>query len=287
MALGKGLKALIQEEPTSLVREENGKMILSVSVDRLMPNENQPRVHFDPDALQELASSIRQHGVLSPLIVRKEKEGYLIIAGERRWRASRMAGLDEVPVIVENLPDEQILEIALIENIQREDLNIMEEARAYQNLIDHFGYTQSQLAEKIGKSRSNVANVLRLNALPERVCQLTRENRLSYGHARCLLGLEDEADQIRLAEEACDGRLSVRQLEQKVAALKKGKPQEKEPEEPDQYVQDVQDQLSSFFDLSVSLKHKKDKGKIEIPYSSLDELDQILTRIGIRQQEEE
>lgn len=284
MALGKGLKALIKEEPDNL-STENGRMIVSVGIDRLIPNPDQPRVHFNEAALQELADSIRIHGVISPLVVSQTDGGYLIIAGERRWRASRIAGLTEVPVILENVPEEQILEIAIIENVQREDLNIIEEASAYKSLIDHFNYTQAQLAEKIGKNRTTVANILRMNALPETIQEMTRQSRLSYGHARALLAVEDEQEAVRLAEECADGKMSVRQLEKRIAALKKPKPEKQTVEDP--YVRDLEDRLSGYLDSPVVLKQKKNKGKIEIPYSSLEELDRILSRIGLEGQEEE
>lgn len=284
MALGKGLKALIKEEPDNL-STENGRMIVSVGIDRLIPNPDQPRVHFNEAALQELADSIRIHGVISPLVVSQTDGGYLIIAGERRWRASRIAGLTEVPVILENVPEEQILEIAIIENVQREDLNIIEEASAYKSLIDHFNYTQAQLAEKIGKNRATVANILRLNALPETIQEITRQSRLSYGHARALLAVEDEQEAVRLAEECADGKMSVRQLEKRITALKKPKPEKQTVEDP--YVRDLEDRLSGYLDSPVVLKQKKNKGKIEIPYSSLEELDRILSRIGLEGQEEE
>ena len=284
MALGKGLKALIREEPENL-SSADGRMVLTISIDRLFPNPDQPRVHFDQTALEELAASIREHGVISPLVVRQTDEGYLIIAGERRWRASRIAGLTEVPVLVENIPDDKILEIALIENVQREDLNVIEEACAFQNLIDHFGYTPAQLAEKIGKSRAAVANVLRLNALPDEIQQMVRAGSLSYGHARALLGIEDPKTALALAEAASDGKMSVRQLEKKAAALKNPKPETEVRENP--YVRDLEDRLSGYLDAPVILKQKKNKGKIEIPYGSLDELDRILSLIGLNRQEEE
>ncbi len=281
MALGKGLKALIQEEPENL-KKADGKVILSLNIEKLMPNSDQPRMYFDDRALEELATSIKEHGILSPLIVKQEKEGYLIIAGERRWRAARRAGLREVPVIVENIPEEKILEIALIENVQREDLNIMEESLAYQNLIDQFHYTQEQLSEKIGKSRASIANVLRLQNLPEEIKRLTRDGRLSYGHARCLLGAEKEEDQLLLADLAKDGGMTVRQLERKVSALKKGEESEPPKEDPNApYVNDLQERMSDFFESPVKLKHSKNRGKIEIPYKSLEELERILERIGL------
>ena len=216
-SLGRGLDALLDDN-TSV---ESGVTMLRIS--QIEPNRSQPRKDFDPQQLQELADSIKEHGVLQPLLVCEKDGGYVIVAGERRWRASRMAGLTEVPVLVRDYDDQTIAEVSLIENLQRSDLNPIEEAAGYRNLIEKFGFTQESAAERVGKSRSAVANSLRMLALPEPVQALLREGRLSAGHAKVLGGISDADRCVELAKASADGKLSVRELEKAAAAAENPK----------------------------------------------------------------
>ncbi len=218
-SLGRGLDALLDDNAS----EESGVTTLRIS--QIEPNRAQPRKDFDQQQLQELADSIKEHGVLQPLLVCEKDGGYVIVAGERRWRAARMAGLTEVPVLVRDYDDQMIAEVSLIENLQRADLNPIEEAAGYRNLIDRFGFTQESAAVRVGKSRSTVANSLRLLALPESVQALLREGRLSAGHAKVLGGISDEKRCVELAKSSADGKMSVRELEKAAAAAEKPKKQ--------------------------------------------------------------
>ncbi len=282
MALGKGLKALIPEEAPKNLRREDGKMVLEAAIDRVRPNPDQPRKTFNQEKLEELADSIKLHGIIQPIIVRSDNDGFIITAGERRWRAARMAGLTEVPVLVQDMSEDAVLEIAVIENIQREDLNVIEEARGYQTLIDRFGYTQAALAAKLGKNRTSVTNVLRILNLPESVQVNVINSMLSFGHARALLALPEEKDQLALMDKIIREDLSVRQTEQAIAAMKKVRV----PKAPDMFAEDLGERLSRFLDTKVNVKNRKGKGKIEIQYASLEQLDQILAGLGIPGEDE-
>ena len=214
-ALGRGLSSLLKEEivPIEIAKSEN-----QVSIDLLYANKEHPRKYFDDEKIKELANLISTHGLLQPIIVRKESSGkYKIVAGERRYRASKMAGLKEVPVIIKDFDEKEIFEVALIENIQRDELTAIEEAQGYQKLVEEYGYTQSELAAVIGKSRSHIANLLRLNQLPESIKEMINDGRLSMGHARCLIGL-DNAEEI--AAKIIDNDLSVRKTEELVSGSK-------------------------------------------------------------------
>lgn len=214
--LGKGLEALFAENAT----EDQAKTV-TLRLNEIEPNRGQPRKQFDEEALAELAESIAQHGVLQPLLVRPMPGGaYQLVAGERRWRASRIAGLDEVPVVIRELNDREAAELAMIENLQREDLNPMEEANGYQTLMDTYQMTQEEAAKAVGKSRSAVANALRLLHLPAPVAAMVEGGRLSAGHARALLSFQTEEEQVELAQQAADGALSVRELEKRAKAAK-------------------------------------------------------------------
>lgn len=218
-SLGRGLDALLDDNAS----EESGVTTLRIS--QIEPNRAQPRKDFDQQQLQELADSIKEHGVLQPLLVCEKDGGYIIVAGERRWRAARMAGLTEVPVLVRDYDEQTVAEVSLIENLQRADLNPIEEAAGYRNLIDQFGFTQESAAERVGKSRSSVANALRLLALPDPVQALLREGRLSAGHAKVLGGISDENRCIELAKSSADGKMSVRDLEKAAVMAEKPKKQ--------------------------------------------------------------
>jgi ParB family chromosome partitioning protein len=270
--LGKGLDVLFVDNDTT----DNG--ILNLRVSDIEPNRDQPRRHFDEAALAELADSIQQHGVLQPLVVRPlPGGGYQIVAGERRWRASRMAGLSEVPAIVRDMSDSEVMEIALIENLQREDLNIMEEAAGYHALMEEYDMTQDQVASRVGKSRSAVANALRLLNLPDDVAAMVREGKLSAGHARALLPLSP-AQQAEAVKAILANALSVRQTEQLVKRLlnKQEKPEkEKNPTAVD-YVAVAERELSDSIGRACHIAHGKKKGRIEIEYYGVDDLNDLL-----------
>ncbi|MFE1630254.1 ParB/RepB/Spo0J family partition protein [Brevibacillus reuszeri] len=270
--LGKGLNALI----TSNLIEE-GEQVKEVSTSEIRPNPYQPRKEFEQSAIDELAGSIKEHGIIQPLIVRKSIKGFELVAGERRLRAAKLAGLKQVPVVVKAYTDQQLMEIALIENLQRENLNPLEEAEAYEKLIAHHDYTQDQLAKKIGKSRPHVANMLRLLQLPEGIRKMVSAADLSMGHARALLTVTDEKAQQQLAKDVVDKGLSVRQLEELVKQLsvsretKKKKPAKNEP-----VLIAIEERLRSRFGTSVKIKKGSKRGKIEIDFYSQEDLQRIV-----------
>ncbi len=277
--LGKGLEALFVDNETEEITPSTLKLT------EIEPNREQPRKDFDEKALSELADSIREHGVLQPLLVRPLKDGrYQLIAGERRWRASRMAGLTEVPVIVRDLDDQAAMELALIENLQRTDLNIMEEAAGYRELMERYGMTQEVVAKRVGKSRPAVANALRMLALPEATARLVREGKLTAGHARALLGLPDPAEIDPLAERVLAEGLSVRETERlvadrKVSPEKKPQPAVKNWGEDSRLKQTVL-YLSEYFGRKAQIKAKKDgTGRIVIDFYSKEDLEALLKQM--------
>lgn len=275
--LGKGLNALI----TSNLIEE-GEQVKEVPISEIRPNPYQPRKEFEPAAIEELAQSITEHGIVQPLIVRKSIKGYDLVAGERRLRAAKSIGLKNVPVIVKSYSDQQLMEIALIENLQRENLNPLEEAEAYGKLISHHEYTQEQLAKKVGKSRPHVANMLRLLQLPEKIRHMLSTSALTMGHARALLTVEKEQVQLQLAKDVIDKGLNVRQLEEMVKQLtvsretKKKKPSKNEP-----VLIEMEEKLRSRFGTSVKIKKGTKRGKIEIDFYSPEDLQRILDILDI------
>jgi len=270
--LGKGLNALI----TSNLIEE-GEQVKEVSVNEIRPNPYQPRKEFAQSAIDELAESIKEHGIIQPLIVRKSIKGYELVAGERRLRAAKVTGLKRVPVVVKAYTDQQLMEIALIENLQRENLNPLEEAEAYEKLIAHHDYTQEQLAKRIGKSRPHVANMLRLLQLPDGIRQMVSSADLSMGHARALLTVSEEKVQQQLAKDVVDKGLSVRQLEELVKQLsvsretKKKKTAKSEP-----ILIAMEERLRSRFGTAVKIKKGTKRGKIEIDFYSQEDLQRII-----------
>lgn len=292
--LGKGLEALIPNfdfdlEETSKVSGGDGDKVVLLPVESIMPNRFQPRRDFDPEKLQELAESIKEHGVVQPVIVRKDGNKYEIVAGERRWRACRLLGMDRLPAIIKDYDNKELTEIALIENIQRQDLNALEEASAYQLLVDEFGYTQEQLAKRIGKSRSSVANTLRLLLLEKKVQEMLQSGLLSAGHARALLGLEGSA-QVAAAEKVVEKDLTVRQTEvlvkriiQEEAAAQAENGEEEENKEEDAFneiLQNVEESLMEVLGTQVRIKSRdKEKGRIEIEYYGQEELERIIDLI--------
>jgi ParB family chromosome partitioning protein len=275
--LGRGLDALLggADEPASAT--DDG--LRNVAIDALAPGKYQPRSHMEPEALAELAESIKSQGVMQPILVRPLPGGrYEIIAGERRWRAARMAGLQTVPALVRDIPDQQALAAALIENIQREDLNPLEEAAGIHRLVQEFGLTHQAIAETLGRSRTAVTNLLRLLELAPPVRELLAQGRIDMGHARALLTLP-VARQIELAREAADKRLSVREVEERAAAALKGG----QPRRPrvDRDVARLEEEWSGRLGTTVQIKSRgKRGGKLVLIYRTFDELDQFLTRLG-------
>jgi len=250
-------------------------------INKVEPNRDQPRKVFDEDALNELAESIRIYGVLQPLLVQKEKDYYRIIAGERRWRAAKIAGLKKVPVIIKELSEKEILEISLIENLQREDLNPIEEAEGYQRLLQEFDMTQEDLAQRVSKSRSAITNTIRLLKLDEGVQKMLSDGALSPGHARALLSLEDNEMQKEAAERIIREGLSVRDTERLVKRLTTKKP-EKQPPLPaqDDFIyRDLEEKMRQILETKVQIKNKGKRGRIEIEYYSPDELDRIMAML--------
>ena len=288
--LGKGLDSLIPdmnvggastpktEVKTKIVEKVVEKPVeVKVKLSKIEPNKEQPRKNFDEDALIELSESIKQHGVLQPILVQERKGYYEIIAGERRWRAAKLAGLKEVPVIIKKFTEQQIVEISLIENIQRENLNPIEEAIAYKRLLTEFNLKQDEVAERVSKSRTAVTNSMRLLKLEERVQQMVIEGKISTGHARALLGIEDAEIQYQAACKVFDEKLSVREVEKLVKSMNTPKREVKKPEINQVIYDDMSEKLKQIMGTKVSILPKNnEKGKIEIEYYSSEELERII-----------
>ena len=286
--LGKGLDSLITNKvntaktttaTTKPAVKKDEKVVegILVNINKVEPNREQPRKNFDEDALLELAESIKQFGVLQPLLVQQKDDYYEIIAGERRWRAAKLAGVKEVPVIEKEYTDQEILEIGLIENIQRENLNPIEEAIAYKRLLEEFNLKQDEVAERVSKSRTAVTNSMRLLKLSDKVQQMIIDDMISTGHARALLAIDDPELQYTLANKIFDEKLSVRETEKLVKEIKNPKkPKEKKPVANSFIYQDLEEKMKSVFGTKVSIASKgKGKGKIEIEYYSDDELEHL------------
>ncbi|MCD6581312.1 MAG: ParB/RepB/Spo0J family partition protein [Desulfuromusa sp.] len=279
-ALGKGIGALL-----SSAAQEGGKKYFSCPIEELKPHDRQPRKTFDDKKMAELVASIEEKGIIQPLVVRRQADHYQIIAGERRWRAAQKAGLDRIPVVIQDVSEDWALEIALIENIQREDLNPLEEAGAYRHLMDSFDLLQEEVARRVGKDRSTVANALRLLRLPEKVKNDLIENRLSMGHARALLALEQDEDIIEASHEIIRKKLSVRETERLIKKIKSMfgtrtlKPVVEKTVDPNLLALEntLQEQLGT----QVKLLSKGQGGRIEISYHDQDELSRILDLISI------
>jgi len=271
-SLGKGLESLIPkaDKPRSMVNE--------IDITDIYPNPDQPRKIFDEEALAELTDSIRRNGIIQPIVLAKTEEGYVIIAGERRWRAAGLAGLRRVPAVVREISREsEQMELALIENIQREDLGALELARAYKNLMETHGYRQEDVAEVVGKSRSAVANTIRLLGLPARVIEALELKQITEGHARCLIGL-DEKKAVEILIKIIENNLSVRETEK--LASKKEKPEvEKAQPSENVFLLSLKSEMEEFFKTQVEIKSRKDGGTIEIKYTNNDELDRIIKTI--------
>jgi ParB family chromosome partitioning protein len=271
-ALGRGLSALIPDGPATPTPA--AERSLEVDTDLLRPNKYQPRTHVDESGLDELARSIKSNGIIQPIVVRRVESGYEIVAGERRWRAAQRAGLLKVPVVVRDIPDDRLLAAALIENIQREDLNPIEEAHAYRRLIDEFHLTQEQVADAVGKDRSSIANYLRLLKLPQEVRANVGSGALSMGHARALLGLLDEAALLRVARDVVSKSLSVRETE---AIVKKAAhPLQPKPEpKTDIHTRAAEEKLRFALGTRVRIVRRGKGGRIEIDFDSEDELQRL------------
>lgn len=274
----KSMKSVTSEKTVESKEDEAAKSGVQVmKINEVEPNRDQPRKNFDEDALLELSDSIKQFGVLQPLLVRKRKDYYEIIAGERRWRAAKLAGVKEVPVIEKEYTDQEILEIGLIENIQRENLNPIEEAIAYKRLLEEFNLKQDEVAERVSKSRTAVTNSMRLLKLSDKVQQMIIDDMISTGHARALLAIDDPELQYTLANKIFDEKLSVRETEKLVKEIKNPKkPKEKKPMANSFIYQNLEEKMKSVFGTKVSIASKgKGKGKIEIEYYSDDELEHL------------
>lgn len=284
--LGKGLSSIFGQDVSKVLDDiQNGDMEVErqeqskIPVDEIRPNPYQPRKVFNDEALKELSSSIKQHGVFTPILVKKSIQGYDLIAGERRLRASKLAGLKDIPAIIVDFDDQEMMEIALLENIQREDLNVIEEAKAYEKLIQRLGYTQEQLAHRVGKSREHITNLLRLLKLPEDVQEYVVSKQLSMGHVRALLGFKTEANMRKVAKQAIDQGLSVRKVEQIVKDTNNKKTIEKPKE--DIYVKAAKEKLQEFFQTSVSIS----KNAISIHYENKEDLNRVLELLNLVEEE--
>ncbi|MGX7092721.1 ParB/RepB/Spo0J family partition protein [Hutsoniella sourekii] len=280
--LGRGMDALFQPYEE---RQEDQEVVEEVALDDIRPNPYQPRKNFDQAGLKDLADSIRQSGVFQPVILRQSAiKGYELIAGERRVRASRIAGKETIPAIVRQLDEEAMIEIAVVENLQREDLSPLEEAEAYQMLMDKLSLTQSEVAERIGKSRPYIANYLRLLHLPEAIKTYLNEEKLSMGQARTLLGLKDKQALVPLAEKVIKEQLTVRQLEELVSKLNNQEQKTKPPikkAKKSPYIQAVEQEIQDYLGTSANIHQKGEKGKIEIDFFSESDLTRILDLLNI------
>src|SRR5690554_6211993 len=274
--LGKGINALFPE-----IVDEKEEQVQQLNIDEIRPNPYQPRKHFEKEAIEELTASIKEHGVLQPIIVRKSIKGYDIVVGERRFRASKEANLKTIPAVVRDFTEEKMMEIALIENLQREDLNPLEEAKAYQKLIEHLKVTQEGLSKKLGKSRPHIANHMRLLQLPEDAQKLIAAGKLSMGHGRAILGLKRKEQIPTVIQKVVNEKLSVRQLEELVQKLNNNVPREtKQKKTSSPFIRESETTLKEFFGTNVQIKKGKKKSKIEIEFFSDEDLERIIHLIG-------
>ena len=277
--LGRGLDALYDNTEAA---EAEQKDLIELRISMIEPNHDQPRKDFDEDALITLSNSIAEHGIIQPIIVSPSENGfYKIIAGERRWRAAKMAGLREIPAIVRTYEKQKAAEVAMLENLQREDLNPIEEAEGYKNLMENFGLTQESLSRSLGKSRSAIANSVRILSLPQNIIDMVRNGLISEGHARTLLSIEDDAEKQRLAEEIINGKLSVRDTE-KIAGEKKTAKKIAEKKEISPEIKEMEKRLSDNFGSKVKIITGRKKGKIEIEYYGNDDFTRIMEKLDLK-----
>ena len=276
MALGKGLGALIPN--TKSLPPQARKEYIYCNINQIHPNRYQPRRKFAQDELAELSQSIQEQGIIQPLVVRQNIDGYELVAGERRLRAAKMAGLTQVPVIIRNLSDAKLLEMSIVENIQREDLNPMEESQAYYQLMTEFNLTQELVAGRVGKSRSAIANYLRLRQLPEQIRETISNNTLSLGHAKVLLGADTPAHQMEAWQQVISKKMSVKETEQLVNRLKgeKKDPLVSEPGSDDIYFLDIAEKLSRHYGTKVQIKRRGNKGRVEIEFYNNEDLNRLI-----------
>jgi len=277
IALGRGLEALIPGGADQLTAKVAS--VLNLDLDRIVPNPFQPRLNFDPEKLKELADSIRERGIIQPILVKTLEDGYQIVAGERRWKAARIAGLTKISAILaDDLSDDEQLQVTLIENLQREDLNPIDEATAYRKLSDRFGLTQQVIAQRVGKDRTSVTNTMRLLGLPEEVKEKIAAGRLSAGHARSLLALDSAHDQIRLARRIDNEDLSVRRTEELIYGRKKRVPRGSIRSAE---IESLENRLRRYLGTAVRITERRQKGKITIDYYSHEDLNRIVDMMGL------
>ena len=269
--LGKGLSALISDDFSNIQRDSSKDSILNINIKDIIPNKNQPRTDFDDDSLKELAKSIELYGLIQPILVREVKGKYEIVAGERRWRACKLAGLKEIPGIIKDMGQEESAKIALIENIQREDLNPVEEAQAYKKLMEEFKLTQEELSLQIGKSRSYISNSIRILNLDNKVLDHISSGELSQGHGKAILSIKDKEEQIKIAKEILNKKLNVRDTE----SLTRNK-NNMEKDLEDSYIISIEEQLMRALGTKVNLLQGEKKGKIEIEYYGDEDLERLL-----------
>lgn len=282
--LGRGLSNLLPDSLMTTIEDgDDDQLIVKVAINRLRPNPNQPRRDFATEELEGLAASIKEQGIIQPLTVVREENGYTIVSGERRWRASEMAGIKEVPVMVRNLDPQQVMEIALIENIQRVDLNAIEEAQAYAALMESFNLTHGEIAIRVGKGRTAVTNSLRLLNLPQPLLDHVSQGELTAGHGRALLGLEEETQMLQVAKKVIEEQLSVRETEALVKKIKTfdgQEPTKSMPKAKDPYIENLENWLVHRYNTKVEISDHNHKGKITLSYHSLDELNSLLDLLG-------
>lgn len=272
--LGKGLSALIPDEPIDeILNSDDKNYIMDIDISLIKPNENQPRKEFNEESLDELRESIKTYGVIQPVIVRKMGKVYEIVAGERRWKASKEAGLKSIPCIVKDIEDFEATKLSLIENLQREDLNPVEEANAFKDLMDQYKLTQEEIAKIVGKSRSYIANSIRLLNLDDEVKDYLSKGEISSGHGKAILAIDDKKKQKKVARDIIDKKLNVRDAESLVKDIKKNTPSRVEK---DPYILDIEENLISKFGTKVKITQGNNKGKVEIEYYSDDDLNRIL-----------
>lgn len=272
-ALGRGLEALFNDAQTDEKKETD---IMYIDIHKITPNLNQPRKQFNPDKINDLSESIQVHGVIQPIIVKSIDAGYEIIAGERRWRAAKKSGLKEIPCIIKEIDEKHHMLLAMIENLQREDLNALEEAKAFEHMMKSYEMTQEEVSKNVGKSRPYIANALRLLKLPESIQELLLDNKISSGHARALINIKDPNLQSALAQEIIDKGLSVRQIENATDRKKSKKRKAKRHVNKDAQLLSIEDDLKKVLGTKVSINHKGKKGKLEIEYYSQEELERLI-----------
>ena len=281
---GKGLEALFEQKKEEFESTASNEAVMLIDINKIEPNKSQPRKNFSESSLEELAQSIKQYGVIQPIIVKKSSGGYELVAGERRWRASKIAGIKEIPAIIKDYDEDKLFEIALVENLQREDLNPIEEAMGYSKLSDNFGLSQEEISKRVGKSRSAVANSIRLLSLDDNTQALVKSGKLSAGHARTIIPVDDEKQRLELAERIIEEELSVRETENIVKKILENKKEKKTKQKLSKFNTDsygkIEENLKNILGANVKLKSGKNKGAIEIEYYSDDDLERLMALLG-------